>query len=243
MISCVIDSREQELIKDLEGFDNVKSEMLTIGDLIVYNEEKPIFLIERKSVRDLVQSLKDGRYHDQRRRWKEFQNDFPDLSVSLWVEGDLMGVEMDETLRGSLLNSLFRLQSIHGVIVHHVKNRNAFVKSLKLVLEKFNKDPSHLLGGSDVKSSNTLDMRNYKKDKNGQESFWRNCLSLISGVSQNTAMKIVQVFPTLKGFIEQDKIELEKKLSEISIGKRKLGKALADKIIKHVMGEEEVSNS
>ena len=71
-----IDNREQELIAEIQQvlslFDtkdiHVKVEMLPLGDIILSNGEvdgDDLIIIERKSINDLIASIKDGRYEEQ----------------------------------------------------------------------------------------------------------------------------------------------------------------------------------
>lgn len=251
-IVCKIDTREAELLADVtdavrkRSSDEIKivSEMLTLGDLLLMNGENPLLMIERKTVSDLIQSLRDERYHDQRRRWAQFQSDFPQARVSLWLEGDLLSANMDEKLRSSLLNSLMRLQSLHHVIVHQVRGRSAFVHSLLLIMDKFRKDPCHLVEAKTTQSISSpvaLEMKQYKKTQDMEaDKFWRCILAGIPGVSSSSAEKITHAFPHLVGFIDEFKEHgddyILEKLSQVEITpKRKLGKALSTKIIHHLI--------
>lgn len=248
---CKIDTREADLLKDMSITIGDRkdillvSEMLTVGDILILENNNPLLLIERKTVRDLIQSLRDERYHDQRRRWAHFQSDFPNARVSLWLEGDLLSASMDETLRSSLLNSLLRLQSLHHVIVHQVRGRNAFVQSLVMVMNKFLKNPLHLVDSTSstttsLSSPVALEMRQYKKTLDQDaDKFWRCILSGIPGVSIASAEKIATVFPHLVHFMDEYKElghdALTEKLSKVEISsKRKLGKALSEKIVRHL---------
>jgi len=246
VVECVFDSREQQLFADVKNFFpeedqsiKISIEMLTIGDLLIKTEDQtPLLLIERKSVRDLVQSLKDGRYHDQRRRWLMFQTDFPNSRISLWVEGDIISTDMDPVIKSSLINSLFRLQSKYNIIVHQMKSRDSFVKSLYYILEKFVKDPNHLLNNP-TQNENELNMKQYKKTTSTEETFWTCCLANVPGISYPTATKIVGVFPSLCEFIDEARNNHDQtftKLSQIAIStSRKLGRKQAEKIIRHII--------
>jgi ERCC4-type nuclease len=243
MLECLVDCREQTLFEDLqqEKLDTpVHSRMLTIGDVIIQKQDGEILLmIERKSVRDLVHSLKDGRYHDQRRRWHDFLQDSPNSTVSLWIEGDLMSADIEETLKSSLLNSIFRLQSKHNIVVHQVRSRESFVKSIRMAIQKFEKEPYHLLKNPSENIGGTPNIDRYKKSAQSEEQYWQDCLSLIPGVSQQTAQKITtNLFPRLVLFVEElntDPKSILGKLSNLKITeKRKLGDKLAQKIIRHI---------
>jgi len=236
-MELVVDTREQSLYNTLQESDfgyPVRQECLTIGDVWIRNEEDILLLIERKTVADLCASLRDGRYHDQRRRWKQFQEEHPQACVSLWIEGDLISAPgIDETLRGSLMNSLFRLQMLHRIIVHHVRDRRSFVTSLRLAVQKFEKDPHHLLHEKTQSSSIPLDMQRYKKSHDVDAGMvWRAVLTLIPGISRETAEKITAVFPTQTEFFHADRETAMNQLATLLIRpKRRLGQKAAEKIM------------
>lgn len=243
MVECLVDSREQSLFHDLQHHPlafpvPIRTRMLEIGDVLFQTEQGEIlFLMERKSVRDLVHSLKDGRYHDQRHRWHEFLKDSPHSIVSLWVEGDLMMAEMEETTRSSLMNSLLRLQTRHHIVVHQVHSREGFIKSLQMVAQKLKQDPYHLV----MKPEDTQltlpppSLANYKKSVHSQENYWQSCLALIPGISCPTALKITTLYPTLRDFVQHyldNPQEVVHHLTELKINdKRKLGGKQAQKIV------------
>ena len=67
-MKLVIDNREpKELITALQNrVDSVSLENLEIGDIIIKNDNnKTILIFERKSLSDLISSIKDGRYKEQ----------------------------------------------------------------------------------------------------------------------------------------------------------------------------------
>lgn len=243
-LECIVDSREQTLYENLQQQLSipVKKQMLVLGDVVVQKQEggEVLFLLERKTVRDLVHSLKDGRFHDQRRRWKEYSQPHPSVSVSVWVEGDLLSADMDETMRSSLLNALFRLQSKHDVIVHQVRTRDAFVKSLQMVVEKLEKDAYHLVKDTTTTQNanivaTTDTMSQHRKSSKSRETYWMDCLALIPGVSNSTAQKITAYFPTMASIVQTDISDVLPRLSEIQISeKRRLGDKLAKKILEHI---------
>jgi ERCC4-type nuclease len=69
-----VDVRESDLLQQINQlianvpiFKNVivKSEVLPIGDIIIADDKEEKLIIERKSVNDLLASIKDGRYEEQ----------------------------------------------------------------------------------------------------------------------------------------------------------------------------------
>lgn len=241
-LECVVDSREQSLWEDLQGLPiPTRTAMLPLGDVLIQKQEEVLLMMERKTVRDLVQSLKDGRYHDQRRRWLEFRSQSPHSSISLWVEGDLLATDMDPVLKSSLVNSLFRLQSKHHILVHQVRTREAFVKSLQMVVEKLSKDPYHLVPDGAIATTTTATstaMNQYRKSAHSQEQYWQDCLTLVPGVSPAIAQTIQTAYPTLVSMVmalRQDPHQTMEQIAQLRAnGKRRLGEKLAHKIAQHL---------
>lgn len=236
-MECVIDAREQSLITDCRHIGSVRTEGLPVGDILITHEKTPRLLIERKTVQDLVASLRDGRYHDQRLRWKEFQTDHPTARIAVWIEGDLMSTIMDETIRYSLVNSLMRLQSVHGIIVCQWTSRRHLVKGLELVMRKMTQDPTHLLPkeeGETPTCARRLDLGSYKKTQATPDIVWMSVLTLVPGITTAISNAIIQRFPSLSGFIDavrNDRNTTLQDLCSIQIStKRRLGKVVARRI-------------
>lgn len=91
-----VDSREKDLqdklfyyISFIPAFRNLKviSENLPIGDVIISNNNEDILILERKTVSDLLSSIKDGRYEEQsyRLNGEKIHNH----NIIYLIEGDL----------------------------------------------------------------------------------------------------------------------------------------------------------
>ena len=67
-VACV-----QILAKHYKSEIVIKNENLPLGDIIIYDEkqEKELVIIERKTLRDLAASIRDGRYGEQGFRLNE----------------------------------------------------------------------------------------------------------------------------------------------------------------------------
>ena len=97
-----VDCREKELqdklsyyISFIPAFRNLKviSENLPIGDIIITDNNEDILIIERKSVADLLSSIKDGRYEEQSYRLNG--NKVHNHNVVYLVEGDINKLNMN----------------------------------------------------------------------------------------------------------------------------------------------------
>lgn len=91
-----IDIREQDLLSHINHlvatipvFKNciIKSETLPIGDIIISNETEEKLIIERKSVTDLLASIKDGRYEEQSYRLNGLNHH--NHNIIYLIEGDV----------------------------------------------------------------------------------------------------------------------------------------------------------
>ena len=91
-----IDIREEELIKNINflianipSFKDIQVviETLPLGDIIIYDEESDKLVIERKSVNDLLSSIKDGRYEEQSYRLNGLNHH--NHNIIYLIEGDI----------------------------------------------------------------------------------------------------------------------------------------------------------
>jgi len=92
-----VDTREQDLLKCINqlisttsGFADLKVsvEPLSIGDIIISSDEaRDVVVIERKSVADLLASIKDGRYKEQSYRLNGLNHH--NHNIMYLIEGDV----------------------------------------------------------------------------------------------------------------------------------------------------------
>jgi ERCC4-type nuclease len=91
-----IDNREEDLIKNISYLiSNIPSfkdiqiivETLPLGDIIICDDNSEKLVIERKSVNDLLSSIKDGRYEEQSYRLNGL--DHHNHNIIYLIEGDI----------------------------------------------------------------------------------------------------------------------------------------------------------
>ena len=70
--SYIIDNREKYIKlyfeKHQDSYPEITYENLTLGDIIINYNNIPLIIIERKTINDLLASIKDGRYKEQKQR-------------------------------------------------------------------------------------------------------------------------------------------------------------------------------
>ena len=91
-----IDTRESELltcckslVESIPKYKDVKIQSITlpIGDVIINDGENDCVIIERKTLKDLAASIKDGRYEEQSYRLNGL--DHPNHNIIYLIEGDM----------------------------------------------------------------------------------------------------------------------------------------------------------
>jgi ERCC4-type nuclease len=91
-----IDTREQELLTNIKKLVlflpifkqlKVETENLPLGDIIIADDKEEKLIIERKTVNDLLSSIKDGRYEEQSYRLNGLEHH--NHNIIYLIEGDV----------------------------------------------------------------------------------------------------------------------------------------------------------
>ena len=214
-MKLILDCRETNLIKSCEmlikSTDKFKhitisTENLLIGDISINNEDNNvIILFERKSIADLIASIKDGRYREQSYRLSGSEH--PNHNIFYIIEGSI-GKFVDKQI---VYSSMFSLNYYKGFSVFRSNNIedtayilcNAFIKLEK---EK-DKKPyyNNKKNGEDIeeeKSYSTV----IKKKKNAnitKENFGEIVLCQIPSISSTTAVVIMKEFKNIDTLIQK----------------------------------------
>jgi ERCC4-type nuclease len=122
-----IDIREQELITSINKlvlfipiFKQLKviTENLPLGDVIIADDKDEKLVIERKTIGDLLASIKDGRYEEQSYRLNG--SDYHNHNIIYLIEGDINRVNRFKDNRiekTTFYSSLFSLNYYKGFSV------------------------------------------------------------------------------------------------------------------------------
>ena len=123
-----IDTREQDLFAKITDLvanipifkqSVIKSETLPIGDIIISDEKEDKLIIERKSVSDLLASIKDGRYEEQSYRLNGLNHH--NHNIIYLIEGDVNRVNRfksdNQTEKLTLYSAMFSLNYYKGFSV------------------------------------------------------------------------------------------------------------------------------
>ena len=123
-----IDTREPDLLQHINHLQStipifknlvIKSETLPIGDIIIADEKEEKLIIERKSVSDLLASIKDGRYEEQSYRLNGLNHH--NHNIIYLIEGDVSKVNRfkgdNRVEKLTLYSAMFSLNYYKGFSV------------------------------------------------------------------------------------------------------------------------------
>ena len=261
-IKLIIDNRE----KDLKGiFPDAEYKNLDLGDIqIKLTETEEFFtIIERKTMKDLIASVNDGRYREQKKRLLE--TGLTGNRIIYLLEGSMNDIPGNmKTLFGMIINTLFRdnitvlrLESIEDTI-YFIKRLVEKLKSDEqpIFLKNFNSTKVNLeqdnLENPNEKNlnnnqSNNLEYLSTIKLKKKENLTSNNCsilqLTQIPGMSISNSQIIIDKYKSIANLIntyyqlEENKRILMLADTEILISnnkKRKLGKVLSERIYQYL---------
>ncbi len=261
-----IDNREQELIqlvnnlilsipafKDLQ----VAVEVLPLGDIIFSENGSDKVIIERKSVSDLLASIKDGRYEEQSYRLNGIPEHANHNTIYL-IEGDVNKINNLKNERMTAYSAMFSLNYYKGFSVFRTFNIdetalficNTAVKMIKSADKcpyyqiKFVNFKSNTEDGNTMMDKNTGKdyvslVKTVKKDNITPDNISEIMLCQIPGISAATAISIMEKFKTLSNLIssvESDPTCLNNIYNTTAKGQqRKINKNCIDNIVKFLI--------
>ena len=209
-MELVIDKREHAILEKIpENGTNIKSEQLHLGDIqIKYNEQVKL-IIERKSLKDLIASIKDGRYLEQSLRL--MNNGLCHLHhVVYLIEGNIHS--LSEVERQIAYSSMVSVQFIKGFSLVRTQSIDETCVYIEFLMRKLNKS---IESGKDlfhnaITQSDTQSNKDYcnviktvKKENITRENIGTIMLMQIPGISAVMATAILSKFSSFVDLIEQ----------------------------------------
>ena len=270
-MKIILDVREQSLIEILTGpaykDKNLSLEVapLEIGDAVLQTDTgKALAVFERKTISDLIASIKDGRYKEQSHRLTHTST-VNNHHIVYIIEGRLP--KKDRTI---VLSSMTSLWYYKGFSVQRTMNVEETAELLSNVYKKIEKESSSgkisYFSQKDKEAekekfpfeglANGLTEREVKESPEHSPSHVPYCsfvkkkksdnitianfldivLCQIPGIGPATATVVSSEFSSLEDIIQCLKTE-KGKVSLIKVGARKVGKVAESKIKKFLVGE------
>lgn len=227
-MEIIIDNRENSLIKLLEENKEVFiKKNLEIGDIQFIENDKLIYIVERKTINDLGASIKDGRYKEQKMRLLSNHSN----NIYYIIEGNIDDCNTlnRKALLGSIINMSFR-DNIKVISSNNIKDTYDIILQIR---RKYDEGKFKKIENSTDNYVSSIKMN--KKENMSKELCNIVQLATIPGVSQKISKIILEKYGSMSNLIEEYKKTDNLLLANISLGKRKIGKVLSIKIYDYLI--------
>jgi crossover junction endonuclease MUS81 len=239
MIRLVLDTRETQLIsllrdRDLDKYSSsitFEVKQLDIGDIHICYDER-IWIIERKTVADLLASIKDGRYKEQKQRLIASRHDCMYL-----IEGDDIMSSKNErhqvTLSSAYIHTMFR----DGIRVLFVKNITDTVTFILTLCAKILDKPEYFVENCKDHSDyvDCVKIKSKKIENITPDNCYIMQLAQIPGISAIIAKKIASIYPSMRDLVfALERLEDTEARIDLLSSIEKIGKEKAKKILEYL---------
>lgn len=242
----IIDVREDLLYNDIVDRDldiykdkiEIIKESLDIGDIhIKYNDI--LYIFERKTVRDLVSSIHDGRYREQKARMLSIYDKYQ-LSYII-EEDDVISSKIysnKSIIQGVYINTMFR-DNIRVLFTKKICETATLLLSIAV---KIIENPKKFIStktnenSADICYTDYVKLKKKKIDNIDVDTCYIMQLSQIPHISNIIAKNIAKIYPSMPYLITQliDNENKNKELCKID----GVGKEKAAVIIKYLFGDK-----
>jgi len=223
----IFDERERDLYQNCEHivesnqtYVKISKEVLPLGDVYVKtDEDKDVLIIERKTLADLLASIKDGRYSEQSYRLTH-SSGFPPHSIVYIIEGSIsqLRTSLERKVVYSALASLNYFKGFSVVRTGSIAEtaeyivwmcekieKNILNGELPYYLRPVPNEPQNILRETEevAQPANYCTVvKKVKKDNVTPENIGEIVLCQIPGISSTTAIAIMKKFVTFPGLLK-----------------------------------------
>jgi ERCC4-type nuclease len=246
MLEIIVDTRESSLYthltdRDLDKYQEkitITQEPLDIGDIHIRYDDI-FYIFERKTPADLIASIKDGRYKEQKARLLSNANI---QDISYIIEGDNVIASQTYSqnksiLLGSYLHSMFR-DNIRMLFTKNMTETTTLLLTIATKIidnpDKFSKN-SKQLPNNDIQYTDMLKLKQKKIENIDPQTCYIMQLAQIPHISNVIAKHIAAAYPTMQQLLDalQTQEANENKI-KLLCSIDKIGKEKAKNIIKYL---------
>lgn len=231
-MKLLVDNREpKELIAILKSrLANVELNNLDIGDFVIKTDaDETVMIFERKSLSDLVASIKDGRYTEQSFRLSECP--INNHNIYYIIEGNIMSFcnKKPDQIQKMIYSSMLSLSYKKGFSLLHTCGVVETCEFIIRFMTKLESEKPELATDkpADISYSNII--KTSKKANVTKGNIGEIMLSQIPGLSIVVAQELMKEYKTLVGLINALKLDLaclDKLMITYKTGPRKLNKTV-----------------
>tara|TARA_A100001015_G_C15018842_1_gene726929 strand:- start:47 stop:772 length:726 start_codon:yes stop_codon:yes gene_type:complete len=232
-----IDNREHKLIEltNDNSFNFIEISTLDVGDIHICDNSNNILIIfERKTIPDLLSSIKDGRYSEQSLRLSE--NNLHNHNIYYLIEGNI-GKYHNENL---IYSTLCSISYFKGFSIYRTLNISETFKFLLQFYRKIEKDKR--IGYYNENNTNKEDIdycstiKTKKKDNINPDNILKILLIQIPGISDKIAFTIYDKYKKLDNLLytinsNQNELYELKIINEKTNKSRKINKKSIENLI------------
>lgn len=219
-----VDSREHRIHEFLDGLENCSIEQLDIGDIIIeHNDFSLVF--ERKTYDDLISSVNDGRYREQKQRMLSAS---PPRFCSYILEGSCD--QSSSIYTGMVINTIFR----DNMNIIWSRNPCETANWIRKIANKARDHPEYFTENTQPQSYIACVKTKTKKSSNiDKQTCYILQLCQIPGVSHKIATEIAKIYSSIPDLISalhehQDPAQL---LTSINMVGTKKAKTIIDYLL------------
>jgi ERCC4-type nuclease len=203
-MKIIIDERETSLYEKCIALKNdfVTKEVLHIGDILIKSEEdnKEMCIIERKTLQDLLSSIKDGRYEEQSHRLIHSSNH--QMHNIIYIIEGMMSTLRTDAEKKLVYSSMTSLNYYKGFSVFRTNNVNETVELIIGMSEKMEKNRiKNILPLSMEIPSYTSVVKKVKKENITVSNISEIMLCQIPGISSVISQVIMNKYSSMKGLL------------------------------------------
>lgn len=249
-MKIVLDERESALWSKITNIDispklSISKCVLPLGDISIrMDNDEEILLLERKSLQDLVSSIKDGRYTEQSHRLQH-STGIPSHNIVYVIEGIMSQCRNNE--KKMIYSSMTMLNLFKGFSVIRTSGVQETADWILAMVDKMNRELEkgkklRFLGG-DVNPSDLIIpeycsvVKKTKKDNLTPSNMGETILCQIPSISSVSAIAIMQKYKSIARLIRELQTD-PNCLNDIRANSRKLSKTVIKNIKLFLLYEE-----
>ena len=210
-----IDIREQDLLKCINELRTntpqykdlvITTEALPLGDVIISSNNEDRIIIERKSISDLLSSIKDGRYEEQSYRLNGSEHH--NHNIIYIIEGN---INKDKQTLYSAIFSLNYYKGFSVIRTTSIAETALFIcnSTIKLIKGDLSNRKQYYQNDKNDQNSVTEQtdkdyinvVKKIKKDNITPDNIYEIMLCQIPGISATTSIVIMEKFKTISNLI------------------------------------------
>lgn len=206
-MKLLVDNREPHEIKDIlkERIEDIEYVNLENGDYQIVDDSNNIICIfERKSLDDLLSSIKDGRYREQSFRLNELE--LNNRKIYYIIEGNINNYKQNNEINKKIIYStIYSLSYIKEFSILKSDNLKETSTYIIKFFEKINETKTFTFKKDNSNASYSTCLKSSKKSNITKDNINEIMLMQIPGISNSIAIQLLEEYITIYNLIDSIK--------------------------------------